>query len=85
MAKVVGRQALKVVPELAMDILAGKPTVKSLTNHVCQAATNTLLELTGKKQLKRKKAKKKLKRKVGVIFSHLKKRRESNDILTNKK
>ena len=58
MAKVVGRQALKVVPELALDILSGKPTVKSLTNRVSQGATNALLELTGKKQLKRKKAKK---------------------------
>ena len=54
----VGRQALKVVSELALDILAGKPTVKSLTNLVRQGATNALLELTGKKQLKRKKGKK---------------------------
>ena len=48
MTKVVGRQALKVVPELAMDVLAHKPAVKSLTNHVRQGATNALLELTGK-------------------------------------
>ena len=36
MAKVVGRQALKVVPELAMDIMTDKPAVKSLTNRVRQ-------------------------------------------------
>ena len=57
-AKVVGCQALKILPELAMDVLSGKPAVKSLTNRVHQGATNALLELTGKKQLKRKKAKK---------------------------
>jgi hypothetical protein len=84
MAKVVGRQALKVVPELAVDVLAGNPAVKSLTNRVRQGETNALLELTGKKQLKRKKAKKQ-KRKVGVISSQLEKRWEPNDIFTNKK
>ena len=52
MAKVVGCQGLKVVPELAMDVLAGKRAVKSLTNHLRQGATNVLFELTSKKQLK---------------------------------
>ena len=59
MAKVVGYQVLKVVPGLAMDVLSGKSIVKALTNRVCQGAKNTLLELTIKKQIKRKKGKKK--------------------------
>ena len=49
MAKVVGCQALKMVPGLAMDVLSGKPAVKALINCVRQGATNALLELTGKK------------------------------------
>ena len=59
-AKAVGQQALKAVhvPVLAMDVLAGKPTVKALSQCFCQGAPNVLLELADSKQLTRKKAKK---------------------------
>ena len=58
MAKVVGRQPLKVVTGIAMDVLYGKPIVKSMTSRVRQEAKNAMKELTGKKQIKRKRAKK---------------------------
>ena len=57
MAKVVGRQALKMVPGLVMDDLSGKLVVKSVTNRVRQEAKNAIKEFTGKKQIKRNKAK----------------------------
>ena len=56
-AKTIGVQVLKVAPALVMDVLAGKPPVKVLSKRFHQEASNVLLELTGKKQMKRKKAK----------------------------
>ena len=46
------------VPGLAMNVLSGKPVVKALTNRVHQEVKNVIKELTGKKQIKRKNAKK---------------------------
>ena len=57
-AKAVGRQALKAIPALAMDVMAGKPSVKVLSKYLHQGVSIVLFELSSRKQTKRKKANK---------------------------